>query len=95
MICIKSIKNKKISTEKKLGKKIEISERPWVRGDLVQIDVTADGYGAKHDGLGVILVCAHESDRQGTLFPSFYVYNLKLGQAIKYYSYDLEMISAI
>jgi hypothetical protein len=66
----------------------------WKKGDLVQIDTSGD-YGAKHDGLGVVLVSATESDRQGNLFPSFYVYNLRLGQAVKYYSYDLELVSAL
>ena len=77
-----------------MEKNFGFKNRDWEKGDLVQID-TSSGYGAKHDGLGIILVRAVESDRQGNLFPSFYVYNIKLGQAVKYYSYDLELISSI
>lgn len=77
-----------------MKKNFGFKNRGWERGDLVQID-TSGGYGAEHDGLGVILVRAAESDRQGDLFPSFYVYNLRLGQAVKYYSYDLELVSTL
>ena len=98
MICTKSIKNKKISTEKKLGKKIGISERDWGRGDIVKIDC-AWFAGAEtdesHRGLGIILARALSMGRQEQLFPTFHVYDLTLQTAKKYYSYDLEIISTV
>ncbi len=66
----------------------------WQKGDLVQIDCHGIG-GAVDTGIGVVIVAAQESDRQGNLFPAFYVYNIKLGTARKYYSYDLKLISSI
>ena len=66
--------------------------RIWERGDLVQIDCTGT-FG--ESGLGVVIAAAHESDRQGNLFPAFYVYNMSLGLAKKYYSYDLELVSPL
>ena len=78
-----------------MKKNFDFGNRGWEKGDLVQIDVGGSPLGARNDGLGVVIVHAHESDRQGNLFPAFYVYNLKLGQAKKYYSYDLELISPI
>ncbi len=66
--------------------------RTWERGDLVQIDCTGT-FG--DSGLGVVIAAVHESDRQGNLFPAFYVYNMSMGISKKYYSYDLELISSI
>lgn len=75
-----------------MEKNFGFENRGWGAGDLVKIDCTGTFGDA---GLGLVIAAAHESDRQGNLFPAFYVYNMSLGLAKKYYSYDLELISSI
>lgn len=77
-----------------MEKKFAISGNNWCRGDLVKIDCS-DYDVPPERGIGIILASALESNRQGQLFPAYYVFNLSLQTAKKYYLYDLEIISKI
>ena len=79
-----------------MEKKFDFGNLNWRAGDLVQINCGGprEPIGAR-DGLGILLAAAGEPDRQGDLFPAFYVYNLKLQTAKKYYSSDLKLISPV
>ena len=76
-----------------MGKKFDFGNHSWVAGDLVQINCTAPREPIGPGGLGILLFVT--SDRQGDLFPAFYVYNLKLQTAKKYYSSDLKLVSPV
>jgi hypothetical protein len=79
-----------------MKKKFDFGNQSWAAGDLVQIGCAGvPGRSGAAEGLGILLAATTESDRQGDLFPAFYVYNLKLQTAKKYYSSDLKLISPV
>ena len=74
---------------------INIIQRPWVRGDLVKIK-TSQWSGRDYESFGIVMgVAENEATKNQTkFFSEILIFDSKRSQISRYYSYDLELISA-